>query len=90
MDIIEERPGRCLSSMESEDVIASSGDREGVICPGTVTRCDGRHHIVIPHDVDERVLFVGRTAKAAVVEERDGVLLPGGCCEWRGRRERPS
>jgi len=48
MNIIDERPGWCLSPMESEDVTTSSRDREGVIRPGTVTRRDRRHHIVIP------------------------------------------
>ena len=84
MNIIDKKPGWCLSSMESKDVITSSRHRKGVICPGTVTRCNGSHHIVISFDVDERVLFEGRTTKSAVVEERDGVLLPCDCRERRG------
>ena len=89
MNIIEERPGRCLSAMESENVITSSRDREGVICPGTVTRCNRRHHVVVPYDIDERVLFLERTAKAIAVEERDGILLPCDSRKRRSRRQRP-
>ena len=75
--------------MESKDVVTSSCHREGIICPGTVSRCDSSDHIVIPFDVDERVLLKVRTAKSTVVEERDGVLLPFYGRERCGGRERP-
>jgi len=75
--------------MESEDVIANSRDHERVVLPGTVARCDRRHHIVIPYDVDERVSLIW-TAISAAVDEGDGVLLPCDCRERRSWRQRPS